>query len=71
MADQLLRIHMTLQALPVLAINRLGMRQTMTSLANGNRRMLALVAISTVYPTIIRVRISKIAGNICMTNPAK
>lgn len=71
MTDQLVRIHMTLQTLPVLPMNRLGMRQAMTILANWNGRMLALVAIGTIYPTMIRVRISKIAGNICMTNPAK
>lgn len=71
MADQLVRIHMTLQTLPVLPMNRLGMRQAMTILANWNGRMLALVAIGTVYPSMIRVRISQVARNFSMTNPAK
>lgn len=71
MADQLVRIHMTLQTLPVLTMNRLGMRQAMAILTSRNGKMRALVAIGTVYPTMIRIRISQITCNICMTTPAK
>ena len=68
MADQPMRILVTLKALPMLVMNNLGVRQAMTLLAGRSGGMHALVAIGTVYAAVIRIRISKIAGLLCVAN---
>jgi len=70
MADQPMRIAMTIETTAMANVNRLDMGQAVTLLARGRCRMSSLVAIDTGEPTVIGCGRGQIVGLLLMTGPA-